>query len=155
MNKPDPEITPRPSPFVFIHSAPRTSSTWFWTKFRALPSTLCFYEPFNYALTWLTPDSALEINHEAWLSRHPPTAPYYQEYVPLLRDEGGVQGFDPAMTIQWFLPQGGLRGTLRPSETDYLERLIKHAGQSGKIPVFGDCWSLGRASAIKNTLGRI
>ena len=54
----NPEINERMgaiAPPVFIHAAPRTSSTWFWLKFRELPSTLCYYEPFNYALNWMTP----------------------------------------------------------------------------------------------------
>ena len=31
--------------------------------------------------------------------------------------------------------------------------MIQHADEAGKTPVFGDCWSLGRAWAIKQAFG--
>jgi hypothetical protein len=142
-------IMQQTAPVVFIHAAPRTSSTWFWTKFRELSSTLCYYEPFTYSLNWLTPERVSTLGGASWESRHPAGDPYYLEYAPLLRKTGGVERFEQAMTMQWFIPQGGLRGELRLSEKDYLSRLIRHAGEAGKIPVFGDCWSLGRLWAIK------
>jgi hypothetical protein len=46
------------APLVFIHSAPRASSTWFWSKFRELRSTQCYYEPFTFGHEWLTPEKA-------------------------------------------------------------------------------------------------
>jgi glycosyltransferase involved in cell wall biosynthesis len=134
---------------VFIHAAPRTSSTWFWLKFRELPSTLCYYEPFNYALNWMTPARAESLGGDSWESRHPKANPYYREYRPLLRKANGVEHFQQAMTMQWYLPQGGLRGELRPAEKDYLSLLIEHAKEAEKTAVFGDCWSLGRIWAIK------
>lgn len=141
------------APLVFIHAAPRTSSTWFWTKFRALPSVIGYYEPFNASLNWLTEDRVQIIVGDSWNSRHPPTDPYYREYIPLLQKPQGVQLFDPAMTLQWFIPHGGLRGELRPEERNYLSLMIRHARDTGKVPVLGDCWSLGRAWAIKQALG--
>ena len=144
------QITP---PIIFIHSAPRTSSTWFWNKFRGSPSTLCYYEPFNEEVAWITRAEASVIGGASWDSRHPPTDPYYLEYIPLISETGGIQLFDPAMTIQWFIPLGGLRGELRPSEKDYLLLLIRHADQAGKLPVFGCPRTLGRLWAIKNTFG--
>jgi glycosyltransferase involved in cell wall biosynthesis len=139
------------APPVFIHAAPRTSSTWFWLKFRELPSALCYYEPFNYALNWMTPERAESLGGDSWESRHPKAPPYYREYRPLLRKTSGVEHFQQAMTMQWYLPQLGLRGELRPAEKDYLSLLIEHANEAGKTPVFGDCWSLGRIWAIKQT----
>jgi GR25 family glycosyltransferase involved in LPS biosynthesis len=150
---PFPQIMQRTAPVVFIHSAPRTSSTWFWAKFRELASTLCFYEPFNEGNTWLTRERAARMNHDSWHSRHSPTDPYYREYAPLVRETGGVQLFDPAMTIQWFIPLGGLRGELRPSEKEYLSLLIRQADEVGKIPVIGGWRSLGRSWAIKKAFG--
>ena len=67
----------------------------------------------------------------------------------MLRDGGGVKHFTTAMTMQWYLPQGGLHGDLRPGEKDYLSLLIESAREAGKTPVFGDCWSLGRIWSIK------
>jgi GR25 family glycosyltransferase involved in LPS biosynthesis/glycosyltransferase involved in cell wall biosynthesis len=137
---------------VFIHAAHRTSSTWFWLKFRELPSALCFYEPFNQALNWVTPARVERLGGHSWDSRHPKSAPYFREYAPLLREGGGIKHFAPAMPIQWFIPLGGLRGELRPAEKDYLSLFIEYASESGKTPVFGDCWSLGRIWAIKQTI---
>jgi len=145
------ERMPLLAPPVFIHAAPRTSSTWFWLKFRELTATLCYYEPFTFSLNWLTPERVATIGGDSWDSRHPKGDPYYREYAPLLRKNGGVKHFQPAMTMQWYLPQGGLRGELRPAEKDYLSLLIEHANEAGKAPVFGDCWSLGRIWAIKQT----
>ena len=147
------QIKKQMAPLVFIHAAPRTSSTWFWTKFRELPSAVCLYEPFSFALNGLTQARALRMGRDSWQSNHPPTAPYYQEYVPLLKNDGGVQLFETAMTMQWFIPQGGLRGALRPSEENYLSLLIRQADQGGKLAVFGDCWSLGRCWSIKQAFG--
>jgi hypothetical protein len=67
----------------------------------------------------------------------------------LLRKTNGVEHFQKALTMQWYLPQGGLHGELRPAEKDYLSLLIEHANGAGKTPVFGDCWSLGRIWATK------
>lgn len=146
-------IVTRAEPLIFIHSAPRTSSTWFWGKFRGFPSTRCYYEPFNEELAWLSRDRASVIDAASWDSRHPPTDPYYLEYIPLLRKAGGARLFDPAMTLQWFMPLGGLRGELRKDERRYLSLLVRHADRAGKQPVFGCTRTLGRLWAIKNTFG--
>jgi glycosyltransferase involved in cell wall biosynthesis/SAM-dependent methyltransferase len=150
---PGSQIVQQAGPIVFIHAAPRTSSTWFWSKFRALPSTLCYYEPFNDKLIWLTPDRAATLQHDSWESRHTPTDPYYREYIPLIGENNGVHLSDAAMAFQWFIPQGGLRGELRSREKDYLSLLIRHAREAGKIPVFGGWRSLGRVWAIKQAFG--
>ncbi|MGC2331677.1 MAG: glycosyltransferase family 25 protein, partial [Candidatus Acidiferrales bacterium] len=148
-----PSIAPQTGVPVFIHSSPRTSSTWFWLKFRELPSTLCYYEPFSYTMGMLWPEHALTLGGHSWDSRHPPGDPWRREYIPLLRETGGIEQFGQAMTIQWFIPQGGLRGELRPSEKDYLSLLIRHAAEPGKVPVLGCIWSLGRMWAIKQAFG--
>jgi len=150
---PEQVSTPDLASLIFIHSAPRTSSTWFWDKFRGLPSTLCYYEPFNEVAAWISPAEAAVVSGASWDSRHPPTDPYYREYLPVIGEAGGVKLFDPAMTIQWFIPLGGLRGELRPNENDYLTSLVQCARQAGKTPVCGDPRTLGRLWAIKNTLG--
>ncbi|MBV8337057.1 MAG: hypothetical protein JO358_16800, partial [Alphaproteobacteria bacterium] len=45
--KVSPAVAGGVSPPVFIHSSWRTSSTWVWLKFRQLPVTLSYYEPFH------------------------------------------------------------------------------------------------------------
>ena len=148
-----PSAAPQTAVPVFIHSSPRTASTWFWLKFREFPSTLCYYEPFSYTIESLTAERVLAIKGAAWDSRHPDADPYFREYAPLLRQPSGVEHFELPMTMQWFIPQGGLRGELRPSEKEYLSLLIRHAAEAGKVPVLGDCWSLGRLWAIKQNFG--
>ena len=151
--KPTHHIMQRTAPLVFIHAAPRTCSTWFWSKFRELPLALCFYEPFNEGNSWLTHARAARMDRHSWNSRHPPTDPYYKEYDSLISDTGGIQLFDPAMTSQWFIPDGGLRGELRSQEKEYLSQLIEHADQAAKAPVIGGWRSLGRSWAIKRAFG--
>jgi FkbM family methyltransferase len=138
---------------IFLHSSWRTSSTWFWDKFRQFPQTACYYEPFNEDLLTITPDQAASAGYHSWDSRHPPGDPYYPQYLPLIQATGGVRLFDRSMSLNWFTPIGGLRGTLRDAEIKYLNLLIDHAREAGKIPVFGDTRSLGRLWAIKNSFG--
>jgi GR25 family glycosyltransferase involved in LPS biosynthesis len=138
---------------IFLHSSWRTSSTWFWAKFRPLLETVCYYEPFNEDLSTITPDQAASAGYDSWDSRHPPGEPYYLQYLPLIQTAGGVRLFDRPMSLDWFTPVGGLRGTLRDAEVKYLNLLIDHARETGRIPVFGDTRSLGRLWAIKNSFG--
>jgi hypothetical protein len=146
-------VAPRTTLPVFIHSSPRTSSTWFWLKFREVPSTLCYYEPFSYDIESLTAERVTTVGGTDWDSRHPPADPYFREYASFLRQPNGVEGFERPMTMEWFIPQGGLRGELRPREKEYLSMLIRHAADVGKAPVLGDCWSLGRLWPIKQNFG--
>ena len=150
--RPMPSGAPAPR-LIFLHSSWRTSSTWFWSKFRPLAETECYYEPFSGSLSTITRDQAAASNYRDWDSAHQPTEPYFREYLPFVEETGGLRLFDPAMPFGWFFPIGGLRGELRPAETRYLAQLIDHARQLGKIPVFGETASLGRLRAIKNTFG--
>ena len=143
----------RTAPSVFIHAAPRTASTWFWSKFREHPATLCFCEPFGPHLGWITRESALTWDRASWQSRHSPTEPYYQEYFPLVQEFGAVTLFDPAMELEWFIPLGGLRGELRQGEQNYLSLLLEHADDAGRVPVLKFIQSLGRLWAIRNSFG--
>src|ERR671916_606203 len=75
-------------PAVFIHSSWRTSSTWFWQKFRTLPTTLCFYEPFNPQLSIISRETAATLDPKSWkldsgipiASGHPGDLPYFVEF---------------------------------------------------------------------------
>ena len=143
-----------PAPrLIFLHSSWRTSSTWFWDKFRQFTQTACYYEPFNEDLLAITPEQAVSAGYDSWDSRHTPGDPYYPQYLPLIQATGGVRSFDRSMSLDWFTPVGGLRGTLRDVEVKYLNLLIDHARETGGIPVFGDTRSLGRLWAIKNSFG--
>jgi hypothetical protein len=165
-SQPDGEVTalpivprPRAAPVaqpVFIHSSWRTSSTWFWLKFREKTSTLCYYEPFHEILTTLTRDRAQSIGPASWTeSRHPPGGPYFLEFRPLIRRAGGVRLYTPEIAYEWFMPEGGVAGNLRPPEARYVGLLLRHAGRHGKIPVFGFTRSLGRLAALKRRFGGV
>ena len=56
--RPCTEVETGKVPLIFVHSAPRTSSTWFWDKSRRRPSALCYYEPFNEVAAWISPAEA-------------------------------------------------------------------------------------------------
>jgi glycosyltransferase involved in cell wall biosynthesis len=138
---------------VFIHSSWRTASTWFWNRFRQCPDTVCYYEPFHRQLASLTARIAFAHDPNSWASAHPRIAPYWTEYVPLLRRAGGVRLYDRAMAQDYFIPVGGLQGDLRPNELRYLALLVRSAGRCGRAPVLGFTRSLGRLAAIKRSCG--
>jgi hypothetical protein len=52
------ERLPTLAPPVFIHAAPRTSSTWLRLQFGERDPALCYYEPFNDAPNWIAPQRA-------------------------------------------------------------------------------------------------
>jgi glycosyltransferase involved in cell wall biosynthesis len=143
----------RPVVPVFIHASWRTCSTWFWSRFRALPETLCFYEPFNTDLATLTEQKAKTFGARWHGSRHPDIAPYYLEYLPFVQPRGGVRLYDPRFAFDWFIPQGGINGELRPGEKWYLRQLLSQGRRARKTPVLGFTRSLGRSHAIKQAFG--
>lgn len=134
---------------VFIHSSWRTSSTWFWLKFRENPATLCFYEPLNESLARLTREQAGQHGPQSWRSGHPSSLPYYIEFLPLIRRSGGARLFAPAMAFDWFVPEGGIGGQLRLEERRYLALLLRQAARRDKVAVLGFTRSLGRLAAMK------
>ena len=136
-------------PPIFIHSSWRSSSTWFWSKFRELPGTTAYFEPFSELNTTLTPTNVPGFDSTVWESRHPKIASYLLEYLPLLRRSKGVRLYQQRMAYDWFIAKGGLDGTLRDEETRYLAFLLRHAARHGQVPVLGFVRSLGRAAAIK------
>ena len=73
---------------IFLHGFWRSSSTYFWNKFRFLDKTIAFYEPFHETL-----DKTLkEIPYQSstnWKSNHPEVEDYWKEYK--IFGEGGVE----------------------------------------------------------------
>lgn len=144
-------------PAIFIHSSWRTSSTWFWQKFRTPPTTLCFYEPFNIQLSSISREMAATLNPKSWqlssgtpaASGHPGASPYYAEFGPLIRRSGGARLYRREMDAEWFLPVGGLRGYLRGAELRYLALLLRLAERNGRTAVLGFTRSLGRLFPMK------
>jgi hypothetical protein len=140
-------------PAVFIHSSWRTASTWFLTQFRARPEAMAYFEPFNPLLASGTAEDLKEWDFTYWDSHHPADDPYCLEYLPLLRRTGGVRRYRREMEYEWYIPQGGLRGELRPQEQSYLALLVEQARTAGRIPVLGCTRSLARLGAIKRAFG--
>lgn len=86
---------------------------------------------------------------EAWRSKHPPSAPYFWEFLPLIRDQGGVENFDPEMSYKCFIPAGGSCDNISSDEIAYVSGLIRHADGRSRIPVLTASRSLGRVRGLK------
>ncbi len=67
----------------------------------------------------------------------------------MLREEGGVERFDPSMSYERFIPVDGCSGSVSNMEADYVRSLIDHAEHRRKIPVLTATRSLGRATGLK------
>lgn len=138
------------SPPVFVHSSFRTASTWIWSRFRALKGVIAYYEYLNPGLSTVKPEEVSLTRPDAWRSGHPETAPYFLEFLPLIKSEGGVAGHDPTMAFARFIPE---QEELSQSERAYVARLIRLATEVGKAPVLTETRSLGRVSALRKAFG--
>ncbi|MDR3519053.1 MAG: hypothetical protein P4M00_24915 [Azospirillaceae bacterium] len=127
---------------IFIHSGFRSGSTWFWNRFRRASKTCAYYEPFNEILETLTENDISVHDSKNWPSRHPSlSAPYYDEYRPLLNPGGGVSFYKKDMAIKKYFD---VRCDAR--QQIYISSLVNNAHRMGKIPVLGFCRSLGRVA---------
>jgi hypothetical protein len=141
-------LNPPGRPMIFLHSSFRVSSTWLWSRFRRADGVVAYYEVFNEALASLTRGQLNSVRHDAWRSKHPVDAGYFLEFLPLLKNEGGVDKFDAAMSFARFIPAEGTRGEISASEQAYLAGLIAHAEGLGRTPVLSATRSLGRLPGI-------
>ena len=137
---------------IFLHSGFRTASTWVWSRFRANTGTLSYYEVFNERLADLTFQTALALNGQIWHSKHPPVKNYFEEFIPLIQNGRGIFLYQKNMSSDWFIPQGGMGGTLRQEEFLYCQLLVKYAEQTGKVPVLSATRSLGRVPALSRAV---
>lgn len=139
---------------IFIHSGFRSSSTWFWSKFREQENLLCYYEPLNEQLENLTEDLLDEARPEAWRSRHPQGAPYVLEYAQILAGDGGVVGFPKVRSLgERYIGLDGPEGGLDRDVLDYVRGLIEHAQERQKMPVLAFTRSLGRVAGMHAAFG--
>jgi hypothetical protein len=136
---------------IFLHNGFRSGSTWFWSRFRAAADTCAYYEPFNEALGNIKAADVGTRNVMSPSAGHPAlAAPYYAEYVPLLRPEGGVWGFTPDLPYNNYYDD-----VAKPQQLAYIESLVAHARQRGKVPVLGFCRSCCRVPWLRDfTNGR-
>jgi len=135
---------------VFLHSAFRSGSTWFWNCFREARGTCAYYEPFHESKMSLTAEDIATDTSEGWESGHPLLSrPYNTEYLGLLRPGGGVANYK-----EHFAYLGYYR-VVDEERRVYLETLVKHASLQRKVPVLGFKRSLGRVAGIKAQCGGI
>ncbi len=139
---------------LFIHSAFRASSTWFWSKVRADPNCMAFYEPFNEQLAHLSHRTLVEAHAVNWRSHHPDGKPYMLEYSGMLTASEGVPHFP---VERWpgekFIGQKGIDGPLDEDVEAYIQTLIGHAHGVGLIPVFSCCRTLARVAGLRTRFG--
>jgi hypothetical protein len=140
---------------IFIHSSFRTSSTWIWSKFRAQPGVLAFYECFHEDLESISATGIEALRPDLWKSGHPAMKPYFMEFLPLLRRRGGVAGFERSMAFERFFPADGYNGSLSGGEKSYVERLIARAARRRQKPCLACKRSLGRLRALKQAVGGV
>jgi hypothetical protein len=76
-------------------------------------------------------------------------------YLPLLRRNGGVDGFQENMTVAKFFPIGGYRGLLSEAEDAYIRLLIANAARLRRTAFFCCKRSLGRTRALKQAIGGV
>jgi len=145
ISAPDPSAGARP---IFLHGGFRTGTTWLWSRFRTLPGTCAFYEPFNELLQSLTPEMLSLLTPAGWHSAHPALdAPYYDEYRPLLLPAGGVVGFRLEFSYTLYY-----HAAPYPPQHAYLAGLIQHARGRGLVPVLGCCRTSGRLPWLRQYL---
>lgn len=132
----------------FLHSFWRSSSTYIAAKFRAPEhNTYWYYEPYNEMLNRISKETAQIFDHTNWDSRHPPLKKaYFHEYIPLIKPDGGVEGYQKSFAYGEYFPNGVL---LPDAEKKYLLNLQTHAVNQGEIPTFAFCRSLGRVGHLR------
>ena len=120
---------------IFLHGMWRSGSTFIWSRFRALNSACCFYEPLHHGLARLT---AAKINRDTPEiiagNKHPQlAAPYFAEFAPLLRSRG-VRGYRRTLAYHRFAlePEAAC-----PDLGRYIGGLLDHARENGKTAVLG------------------
>ncbi len=138
---------------IFVHSSFRVSSTWFFTRLRAIPNARVYYEIFHERLSDLTPNVLSTFGVNSWNSGHPDTAPYFEEFRELLVEGGGVRGFSPELPYERFVPKDGAFGDISEPERRYVGLLIQAAGAHGQSPILTCGRTLVRAAGLKRAFG--
>jgi hypothetical protein len=142
-------------PPIFIHSGFRSSSTWIWSKLRADPAVVAYYECFHENLQFMSAGDIKAFPPSVWKSGHPRMEPYFMEYLPLVRQEGGIAGFEQSMAFERFFPVQGYYGSLSRAEKTYVKRLIACATRVRRTACLTCKRSLGRVRALKRAVGGI
>ena len=119
---------------IFIHASWRSASTYVWSKFRHHPDAYAYFEPLNEHLTTATQEFI--DGFRPWsFAHHPPlSAPYLEEFRPLIRPTGGVPGFPSRLSYGHYC--AGRTADLADLKS-YLDDLALLARQHGRRPVYG------------------
>ncbi len=131
-------------PPVFLHAGWRTAGTFLWSRFRAFPGVLAYYEPLHESLAAITPATLPRHGPQLWASGHPQLRrSYFDEFAPLFRKSTtGVRAYRRAFATDDFF--AGSDADL-PALKGYVRLLVERARAGSKQPVLKFCRSLGRA----------
>ena len=121
-------------PAIYLHSTWRSASTYVWAKFRDRPEHCCFFEPLNEHLVDATPDFIDRFRPWSFANHPVLTAPYLEEFRPLLSPKGGLADFPAAFTFGHYCLE---RSERHPELQGHFERLERCARAEGRAPVFG------------------
>ena len=133
---------------IFLHSLWRSSSTYLFKVFRENARTYCFYEPYNIALEKVTIEDIQARDYASWDSGHPRMKPYWLEFLPLVKIDGGIERYKAEFSEVNYFPIGDLP----EDEKLYLLSLQELAHKFEKIPIFCFCRSLCRAGQIRKIM---
>jgi hypothetical protein len=142
------DLAPLP---VFVHSGWRCSSTYVWSRLRALPGVRAYYEPWHEQLANLTPERIARETPRASGLRHPgDDVPYLAEFADLLKPGGGVAGYQARFALDdYFLPADRQDA----AQTAYVAGLVGSAQAAGLTPVLACCRTLGRVDWLRRRFG--
>lgn len=115
---------------IFLHTSWRTGGTALSFAFREQPECTLFYEPINIALC--APEKAFLASPGKWDSRHPSSAPYFNEFRKFLTHDGLIHNFPNLDLFSFDSPNHEWLSEL----STYLHMLIDDAQREGKVPVF-------------------
>ena len=150
------ETSPPPSAPIFLHGAWRCGSTYYWSRFRALPETMAFYEPLHHGLAKLTKERIARAGIETTMQNgHSElSAPYFEEFAPVISSimgrSRGVKHYRRNFAHGRFNLH---RSETHPALERYLYGLIAHARAGGKRPVLGCNRTCGKVGWIKCRFG--
>ncbi|MBI1683339.1 hypothetical protein [Caulobacter hibisci] len=142
----DPSLAP-----VFVHSGWRCSSTYVWSRFRALPGVRAYYEPWHEHLQTMTHEIIARETPEHTRLRHPGgDRPYLAEFSELIAPNGGVAGYQERFALD------GYRLDAEQDDAEqqaYVAGLVGHAQAQGEVPVLACCRTLGKIGWLKRRAG--
>ncbi len=138
-------------PPVFVHSGWRCSSTYIWSRFRALAGVRAYYEPWHEHLETMTHEIIARETPEHTRLRHPGgDRPYLAEFSDLITAEGGVAGYHERFALDGYRLAAEQED---PQQQAYVAGLVDHAQAQGEVPVLACCRTLGKIEWLRRRFG--